>query len=51
MIEEIPKMTKAKLEVATKETQNPIAQDIKKRKLCDYHGPIFCTRYQEREIM
>jgi inorganic pyrophosphatase len=41
MVVEIPKMTKAKMEVATKEEQNPIAQDIKKGKLRDYHGPIF----------
>ena len=38
---EIPKMTKAKMEVATKEPNNPIAQDIKKGVLRDYHGPIF----------
>jgi len=38
---EIPKMTKAKMEVAIKEPSNPIAQDIKKGKLRDYHGPIF----------
>jgi len=38
---EIPKMTKPKMEVATKEGSNPIAQDIKKGKLRDYHGPIF----------
>lgn len=38
---EIPKYTKAKMEVATKEKSNPIAQDIKKGKLRDYHGPIF----------
>jgi inorganic pyrophosphatase len=38
---EIPKYTRAKMEVATKETSNPIAQDIKKGKLRDYHGPIF----------
>ncbi|KAL7471209.1 hypothetical protein ACHAXS_011505 [Conticribra weissflogii] len=38
---EIPKMTKAKMEVATKEENNPIAQDVKKGKLRDYHGPIF----------
>ena len=38
---EIPKMTKAKMEVATKEPNNPIAQDIKKGNLRDYHGPIF----------
>merc|ERR1712157_299737 len=41
MVVEIPKMTKAKMEVATKETNNPIAQDIKKGVLRDYHGPIF----------
>ena len=40
-INEIPKYTKAKMEVATKEENNPIAQDIKKGKLRDYHGPIF----------
>jgi len=34
-------MTKAKMEVATKEENNPIAQDMKKGKLRDYHGPIF----------
>jgi inorganic pyrophosphatase len=41
MVVEIPKMTKAKMEVCTKEESNPIAQDIKKGKLRDYHGPIF----------
>jgi inorganic pyrophosphatase len=41
MLVEIPKMTKAKMEVATKEEMNPIAQDVKKGKLRDYHGPIF----------
>jgi inorganic pyrophosphatase len=41
MVVEIPKMTKAKMEVSTKEVSNPIAQDIKKGKLRDYHGPIF----------
>lgn len=40
-ITEIPKFTKAKMEVSTKERLNPIAQDIKKGKLRDYHGPIF----------
>lgn len=29
------------MEVATKEPNNPIAQDVKKGKLRDYHGPIF----------
>jgi len=38
---EIPKMTKPKMEVAIKEPFNPIAQDVKKGKLRDYHGPIF----------
>ena len=33
--------THAKMEVSTKEASNPIAQDIKKGKLRDYHGPIF----------
>lgn len=41
MVVEIPKMTKAKMEVATKESNNPISQDVKKGKLRDYHGPIF----------
>ena len=41
MLVEIPKMTKAKMEVSTKEENNPIAQDIKKGNLRDYHGPIF----------
>jgi len=41
MVVEIPKMTKAKMEISTKEESNPIAQDIKKGKLRDYHGPIF----------
>ena len=41
MVVEIPKMTCAKMEVATKEENNPIAQDMKKGKLRDYHGPIF----------
>merc|ERR1719394_1364315 len=38
---EIPKNTKPKMEVAVKEANNPIAQDVKKGKLRDYHGPIF----------
>lgn len=38
---EIPKMTRHKMEVNTKERGNPIAQDVKKGKLRDYHGPIF----------
>lgn len=40
-LNEIPKMTKKKMEVSTKEAGNPIAQDIKKGKLREYHGPIF----------
>ena len=40
-VNEIPKYTKAKMEVSTKEENNPIAQDMKKGKLRDYHGPIF----------
>lgn len=38
---EIPKMTTAKMEIATHEENNPIAQDIKKGKVRNYHGPIF----------
>merc|ERR1719213_1299516 len=38
---EIPKYGTAKMEVATKEENNPIAQDIKKGKVRYYHGPIF----------
>jgi len=38
---EIPKMTTAKMEVNTKEENNPIAQDMKKGKVRHYHGPIF----------
>jgi len=41
MLVEIPKMTTSKFEVATKERGNPIAQDVKKGKLREYHGPIF----------
>jgi len=40
-IVEIPKMTRHKMEVNTKEPGSPIAQDVKKGKLRDYHGPIF----------
>ena len=42
MVVEIPKMTKAKMEVATKEENNPIAQDIKKGKLRDCKNVLFC---------
>jgi len=38
---EIPKFTRPKMEVATKEPENPIAQDMKKGVLRDYHGPIY----------
>jgi inorganic pyrophosphatase len=38
---EIPKFTKAKMEISTKEPNNPIAQDRKNGKLRDYHGPIY----------
>jgi inorganic pyrophosphatase len=41
LITEIPKNTKAKMEIASKELTNPIAQDLKKGKLRDYHGPIY----------
>jgi hypothetical protein len=41
MITEIPKMTKAKMEIDTKAALNPIVQDTKKGKLRYYHGPIF----------
>merc|ERR1719253_1062057 len=41
MVTEIPKMTTAKMEVATKEENSPIMQDEKKGKLRFYHGPIF----------
>jgi inorganic pyrophosphatase len=41
MVVEIPKMTKAKMEVATKEPSNPIKHKVKKGNLRDYHGPIF----------
>jgi inorganic pyrophosphatase len=40
-ISEIPKNTRKKFEISTKEKLNPIAQDIKNGKLRDYHGPIF----------
>lgn len=41
MVTEIPKNTKPKMEIATKESLNPIAQDTKKGKLREYHGPIY----------
>lgn len=42
LLTEIPKMTKAKMEVATKEASNPIAQDMKKGKLRGKESPCFC---------
>ncbi|RYH15177.1 hypothetical protein EON65_32210 [archaeon] len=39
-INEIPKFTRAKMEVATKEINNPIAQDIKKGEIVTYHYPL-----------
>merc|ERR1719210_3292766 len=41
MLVEIPRMTKSKMEVATKEEGNPIAPDIQKDKLCEYHTQIY----------
>ena len=38
---EIPKYTKPKMEINTKENFNPIEQDIKKGKPREYHGPIY----------
>ena len=40
-LNEIPRYTKPKMEVATKEKFNPIIQDTKKGKLRDYHGPLY----------
>jgi len=41
MVVEIPKMTKKKMEIATKQKHNPIAQDLKNGHLREYAGPIF----------
>jgi len=41
MIVEIPRFSRAKMEISTKEENNPIKQDMKKGKLRYYHGPIF----------
>ncbi|GAB5356953.1 hypothetical protein AAMO2058_000332400 [Amorphochlora amoebiformis] len=41
MVTEIPKMTKAKMEIDTKSENNPIKQDVKKGNVRYYHGPIF----------
>lgn len=38
---EIPKYTKPKMEINTKEKYNPIEQDMKKEKPREYHGPIY----------
>lgn len=41
MVTEIPRMTRSKMELATDEPWNPIAQDVKSGALREYHGPIF----------
>lgn len=41
MVTEIPKMTKPKMEIMTKEAGNPIAHDVKNGRLREYHGPIY----------
>lgn len=41
MVTEIPKMTKKKMEIATEEPGNPLAQDLKQGKPREYAGPIF----------
>lgn len=38
---EIPKNTKPKMEINTKEKYNPIEQDMKNGKPREYHGPIY----------
>jgi inorganic pyrophosphatase len=40
-INEIPKNTRAKMEIATRVENNPIAQDMNNGKLRFYHGPIY----------
>jgi inorganic pyrophosphatase len=40
-INEIPRYTKPKMEIATGVELNPIVQDVKKGKLRDYHGPLY----------
>jgi len=40
-INEIPKYSRAKMEIATRVKHNPIAQDIKNGKPRFYHGPIY----------
>lgn len=41
MVVEIPKYTRAKMEIDTKAAMNPIVQDTKNGELRDYHGPIY----------
>mmetsp|Transcript_3024 Transcript_3024/g.8553 ORF Transcript_3024/g.8553 Transcript_3024/m.8553 type:complete len:294 (-) Transcript_3024:112-993(-) len=41
MVVEIPRMTKAKFEINTKERLNPLAQDVKRGRLREYPGPIY----------
>ena len=41
MLNEIPRYTTPKMEVATKMEFNPIVQDEKKGKLRNYHGPLY----------
>ena len=40
-INEIPRYTKPKMEIATTAKLNPIVQDTKKGKLREYHGPLY----------
>ena len=40
-INEIPRYTKPKMEIATTVKLNPIVQDTKKGKLREYHGPLY----------
>ena len=40
-VNEIPRYTKPKMEIATDVELNPIVQDVKKGKLRDYHGPLY----------
>jgi len=41
MITEIPKYSKIKMEINSKERNNPIAQDVKNGLPREYHGPIY----------
>ena len=41
MVVEIPKFSKAKMEIDLNKEHNPIIQDTKNGALRDYHGPIF----------